>query len=663
MLMEKCFDGPGASSHCFPFTTRTQKSLSATTGYYRIPTMMDSELASTQAVDGSIKLEEASIGHWKRFHCWWNSKRRIILYVCRKMKESAYEWFAHTQVSVAYDKVRKRRPIYHEPDLPEITLSALTETGHTELTIPVFRQRSYTGNGPVISSALADTPCAALGMDGVLEKLNVTLGTSYSPESKDPHPLRKTTLHSILKPYVARNDDFGTVYAHLRRFWYDYDVAEIEETLRTKGEKDRKKRGEVLVHDRITSRAVPPRRVWDLYANRVVPHWVVRERPWGISHAWVDQNDRVNAMTPINGREWPVPMPKDANLNLIRIEMLNLGAVYAWLDVLCLRQEGGKGEHLRLEEWKLDVPTIGYVYSFPASVVCYFNGLGRPLHLPPDYFESDRCWFRRAWTLQEITFDPIIGGETGDDSMAMAVRKTFNEQLARLREMRKGHFALELASEMQNRVSSTSLDKVAGLSYLLYAHCIPIYDAKKSDADAWEELMDVMSTVHRGDLFFHFPEPGNGKKCWRPSWQQIVTIKNFTYCSFEQPGDVMYGDTDGDWYAGYCIHSADVRGLDEGLKEGQPRQGEMCFKNTAGLSCTVKILVDHMYPIPDGSYALIGASNWNHWNSTCPLRHWVVGRLRDNGKFEKLSVFRSAKDERMTPSELGLERKVKIILC
>ncbi len=74
-----------------------------------------------------------------------------------------------------------------------------------------------------------------------------------------------------------------------------------------------------------------------------------------------------------------------------------------------LRQEGGKGEHLRMEEWKLDVPTIGSVYEV-AHVVCYFNGLGRPLHLTLDDFESDRSWFRRAWTLQEITRDPIIGG-------------------------------------------------------------------------------------------------------------------------------------------------------------------------------------------------------------------------------------------------------------
>ncbi len=60
-----------------------------------------------------------------------------------------------------------------------------------------------------------------------------------------------------------------------------------------------------------------------------------------------------------------VPIPKDANLDLIRIEMLNLGAEYAWLDVLCLRQLGGRGEDLRKEEWKLDVPTIGHVYEDP----------------------------------------------------------------------------------------------------------------------------------------------------------------------------------------------------------------------------------------------------------------------------------------------------------
>ncbi len=69
---------------------------------------------------------------------------------------------------------------------------------------------------------------------------------------------------------------------------------------------------------------MPPRRIWDLYANRVIQSWVTPKEPRGISHAWVDEKDRVGVMTPINGNRWPVPMPKDADLDLIRIEMLNL---------------------------------------------------------------------------------------------------------------------------------------------------------------------------------------------------------------------------------------------------------------------------------------------------------------------------------------------------
>ncbi len=378
----------------------------------------------------------------------------------------------------------------------------------------MLKQRSYTGNQPVISSALADTPCTVLGIDGVVAKLNATLGTSYTLGSRILRLLGIATLESILKPYVARNVDFGTVYAHLRPYWYYYDVAAIAHELHTREEKDREMRREVLVHDRITRRNVHPRRVWDLYANRVVPYWVAGRIPWGISHAWVDEKDRVDVMTPINACEWHVPMPKDANLDLIRIEMLNLGAEYAWLDVLCLRQEGGKNEHLRLEEWKLDMPTIGWVYR-GLHVVCYFNGLGQPLHLTPNYFESDRCWFRRAWTLQEFTNNVIIGGETGDhDIMEKEVQKMFDKQLAHLQKIRQQDMVLELVLEMQNRVSTKSLDKVAGLAYLLYPEPIPIYDAEKSDVDAWEVLIDAMSPASRARLFFYFPEPGKGNKHW-----------------------------------------------------------------------------------------------------------------------------------------------------
>ncbi len=108
-----------------------------------------------------------------------------------------------------------------------------------------------------------------------------------------------------------------------------------------------------------------------------------------MSHAWVDEKDVTRVMTPINGYEWPVPIPKDADLDLIRIEMPNLGAEYVWLDVLCLRQED-QSEDPRFaisqeewdereaprKEWKVDMPTIGCVYLLSTHVVCYLSRLG-----------------------------------------------------------------------------------------------------------------------------------------------------------------------------------------------------------------------------------------------------------------------------------------------
>ncbi len=190
--------------------------------------------------------------------------------------------------------------------LPEVTLSAPTEAGQAESAIPVLKQRSYIGRKPVIPSALADILCAELGVNGALEKLNATLGTSYNLTA---------SLNSVLESYITRNDDFGMAYAHLRCYWSDY--ATIEHILHSAKEKDQEKRRSVLVNDRIVERDIPPRRVWDLYANRVVPYWVACKYPWGISHAWVNERDRVDVWTPINRCEWPVPMPKDANLDLI----------------------------------------------------------------------------------------------------------------------------------------------------------------------------------------------------------------------------------------------------------------------------------------------------------------------------------------------------------
>ncbi|KAK0499353.1 hypothetical protein EDD18DRAFT_1349533 [Armillaria luteobubalina] len=205
-----------------------------------------------------------------------------------------------------------------------VTLTSLTETGQDEWTIPVLKQRSYTWI-EAISSALADTLCTDLGIHGVLKELNTALGTSYNLDS----------VISILDPYIAQNVDFGTAYAYLRPYWDD--IPNMAHRLRTREVEDMEMRRNALTDGWIAHRDVDPRRVWDLHANRVVPYWVLGSEPWGISHAWVDERDCINVMMPINGCEWPMPMPKGANLDLIRIEMLNWGAEYAWLDVLCLR--------------------------------------------------------------------------------------------------------------------------------------------------------------------------------------------------------------------------------------------------------------------------------------------------------------------------------------
>ncbi|KAK0430571.1 hypothetical protein EV421DRAFT_2090758 [Armillaria borealis] len=543
---------------------------------------------------------------------------------------------------------------------PWVTLSSHTEANREGSTIPALWQRSYTGR-KVISSALANTFCADLGVDGVLEKLNTILGTSYTLDE---------SVISVLNSYVAQNDDFGTAYAYLRRYWYD--IPTIEHELCTREEKDREMRRNVLVDGRITTREVYPRHVWDVCANRVVPSWVTDNSPWGISHAWVDEKDSANVMTPINGNQWPVPMPKDANLDLIRIEMLNwmatvpkgypgFGAECAWLDILCLRQECGEREDLRKEEWKLDVPTIGYVYNGFSPVMCYFNGLGRPLHLTPRDFETDRSWFRRAWTLQEITVNGlIIGGETGNNVMEKQVRKRFDKQLTSLREMIQSGTIFELVSEMRHRVSTKPLDKVAGLVYRLRTDSIPIYDTEQSEGDAWEVLMDVLWPSFGADLLFFYPEPGNRSKCWRPSWEQIMTNESMAPRFNEYPGEVYRTeDSDADWYAeGFRIESGDVRGLAEVPEEPKRRQGVLVFKDMTGAPHTLKIVAPHAYPIPDGLYTLICYAG--RLRST---DLWVVGQLREDGKFKKLSVFRSADDEQVRFVELALEKPVKIFLC
>ncbi|KAK0433083.1 hypothetical protein EV421DRAFT_2063400, partial [Armillaria borealis] len=385
------------------------------------------------------------------------------------------------------------------------TISAFTETGQAEASIKVPKQQFHTGLRPVIPSSLADTPCAALGVQGVLDRLNATLGTS--------HTLNTPSVLSLLEECIEKNYDFGTVYGRLRRVW-SRGNNNMEDELRRHEEGDRKMRQRVLVGNRIVNPNVGPR-----------PCVV-----YPISHAWVDEEDRVDALTPINGKEWPVPIPKDANLNLIRIEMLNLKAEYTWLDILCLRQKDGLREDLRADEWKLDVPTIGYIYrSF--SVVIYLSGLGRPLSLKEGDLDSDRSWFRRAWTVQEVGMDGrTIAGDTPDGPMHAEpidddgnyetdVLTRFHKQLKSLHTTQD---IFNLLTAMRDRVSTNPVDRVAGLALPLWPDTIPAYYESGSLEDAWVALVNTTHEYNRGILLFQYPGVGLGCKKWRPTWDQVM---------------------------------------------------------------------------------------------------------------------------------------------
>ena len=181
-----------------------------------------------------------------------------------------------------------------------------------------------------------------------------------------------------------------------------------------------------------------PRRIWDICANTVIPaSWIcvlgcpLSMLPFKfdcgvipVSHAWAANDDLAFTLAEANQQLWPIPLPRGVQLEDIRGEMIRLGVRYAWLDVLCLRQQAQpalakdlalpvsqevveKREQRRLEEWKMDVPTIGAIYSNHDArgiyngvpTVIFMSGLGRPFR--DEGWTSERHWLKRVWTLQE----------------------------------------------------------------------------------------------------------------------------------------------------------------------------------------------------------------------------------------------------------------------
>ncbi|PBK61962.1 hypothetical protein ARMSODRAFT_1025297 [Armillaria solidipes] len=561
----------------------------------------------------------------------------------------------------ALSKLRKTYLQYYS-NLSNVTINAPIEDGLPIEDIKVPNQRAYTGSKPVIPPSLADTPSASLGVDRLLQMLNSTLATKY-----DITP----SLSSLLKSYISKEYDFGTVYGYLRSIWFDCDLNVIQDSLCTSQTTDLEIREKAVVDGRITEEGLRmgPRRVWDLFSNRVVPWWVALHTPWGISHAWLDISHRKNVLTPINGQEWPVPIPKDVNLDLVRIEMLNLGAEYAWLDVLCLRQAGGQNEDLRAGEWMLDVPSIGNAYAV-GPVVCYFNGLGRPLERGFDS-DSARSWFKRTWTLQETSDNWMIGSNTGDETLNEKVRERFRAQLLSVEGAGLTDDIDDWLSLLRDRTSEKDVDKVAALTYFLAANSTPAhnetrpststthgytmidptsndnsigtgdptstiapaYSELESVEDAWTTLVKAMGRLHRAEMLFLYHEPGPENNAWRPSWQQAMNWDTRSFSS------VFDGFVDQDMktgvysYGGWRIESVQVQGL--AMPVAAPRKGHLIIQTLKGQEHRYKISAGHQYPIPDGKYSLLLYRTYSGANET-PC---VVGKMLPDQTFIKTSVF------------------------
>ncbi|KAF7796044.1 hypothetical protein EIP86_007214 [Pleurotus ostreatoroseus] len=549
-----------------------------------------------------------------------------------------------------------------------------------ESQLEIQSQTSYTGIRPVLPSSLADQPCAVLGLTDLLDLFNKTLRTAYTESTPG--------VKDVLEACIARGDDFGIAFSRIRHFWYT-DLTRVETIAERSQLRDTKMRISALdgKTNRIVKPAIPPRRIWDLFSNRVVPWWflpnksgvpneafVDRSELCAVSHSWMYDKLRRDVDTSINAHDWPVPTPVDTTLDRVRVELLNLGLQYAWLDVLCLRQAGNPDpdkEALRLEEWKLDVPMIGFIYVDLPQIVTYFGGLGRPFYL--GNMDDERHWLNRAWTLQEasVISTCIVGGLVHDspspppfditeDTPIDPDVKQFYSRLNGMRSLRGQHI-FKLMDVMRRRAATNELDKIAGLAYLFGSEILPAY-IRTDDEASWELLMRTIMATYRGQLFFLYPAAGDGKHAWRPSWKQVKTT------SLPDPAQsfitgiyqlIRYNEDDETYQCdGHLLRSCSVEGLAEPDVDDYCRRGVLRATSSDGTQHSFSVIAHHQHPIPDGEYALVASRGPSDL-----YRYWVVGRWVEPGAFLKVSVVTMVlgKDRRRL-RELGAAEKMSVTL-
>ncbi|KAJ3559520.1 hypothetical protein NM688_g293 [Phlebia brevispora] len=529
----------------------------------------------------------------------------------------------------------------------------LREDAHLDISLQV----KHTTTNPVIPASLADQSCTDLGVDGLLNKLNEVLRTSYSLDTPGLSP--------VLKRCIERRNDFGTAFGLLRKFWY----GNFEGLLDRFAELERKDGAlRETTFDRekglVMDRRLIPRRVWDTFSNRVLPIWALRHTlHWRsfvhpISHSWMAEEQRNYVSTSINGFEWHVPLPNDTTLDRIRVEMLNLGAEYVWLDVVCLRQEDEskpEKEFTRKEEWMTDVPTIGYIYRSWVNIVTYFDGLGRPFHISD--ISSSRHWLNRAWTLQETSPGTFIGGMTETSPFPPntdgldATAKQFYEEFTAM---------------------AQHLYKSKGIFSLIEIMMLPSYVRSEEDEAvqaeaAWTNLVHTMDKPSPTSFIFLYPAPGNGDYTWTPTWRQLKSgVLPLPHASFDATAWSKF-KPDSDCHKlneAYILKACTIQGLGESDTWQRCRRGtltvEVSDRESGPEVERFVVTAHHQHPIPDDQrYTLVGVIMLGPPRMST---HWMVGAPTSSGAIRKVSVVEMEdEDDRGRLDDLGLAIRTRDI--
>ncbi|RPB25181.1 hypothetical protein L211DRAFT_822609 [Terfezia boudieri ATCC MYA-4762] len=456
------------------------------------------------------------------------------------------------------------------------TSSISTTHDYIETITNVYQTYTWDGN---LTPAQADLPCKAVDEEVVKRALVALVGVDKKAADRLQVWIRNDVRYLVNQGY-----DLGSAYAAARVAWKNFNdpgfnvavhraqwvnmAKQIDEVRETAMYTD--ETGQALIR---SPYRIMPRRIWDLKSNRVVEFQMLHSEflarkclsgsvvinlekapcpPfWAITHSWT--HEMVPVETSINQYQWPTPLPRLLDLeHSVRRELLNKGAEYVWLDVLCLRQHS-TNDNTKVDEWKLDVPTIGNIYRAAVGIARYFNGLGQAFSTTG--WDNPQHWLRRAWTLQEIRSEnttynagishkasahTILNTESMVDGKATTLRQALHPivKLAAQADSQSGCSVYELVQQMAKRHATQPTDKVAGLFYLLRTTQLPTYDAGISDGDAWARCFHVLPFERKIEILFDFPHEagdrghGAGHDCqWFPTWRQLMEWpeRNLTY--------------------------------------------------------------------------------------------------------------------------------------